>query len=122
MKSFIEGRVGRWRHWPLRGKGLVVIVVPCAALVVGTLSGVLAERRQVKAREWAQHTQQVRLEIGALFNALFEAEGAARAALLAGMPGARERFRELDQQVPEQLRRLQESVSSETRANGRSQR
>ena len=73
-----------WLNLPLRGKGLVVLAIPLAALVVGVLLVFVQDRREDRARAQVRHALDVEDTLQEVLILLVDAETGMRGYLLSG--------------------------------------
>jgi signal transduction histidine kinase len=100
----------RWVDLPIRYKGMVVIAIPCASLLLALLFFALLNREQQAAVDWTIHTQQVRLEAGRLLTALVDAETGMRGYLLTDQKGFLEPYQRALAVIPDSERALRRLV------------
>ncbi|HEY1583410.1 MAG TPA: CHASE3 domain-containing protein [Chthoniobacterales bacterium] len=86
-----------WIDWPVRSKGVAVVVLPIVMLVAGFILLETMVQRENTAEQWVTYTIEVRRRLGSILNDLLEAETAARgyiishkARLLPGLTRAKE--------------------------------
>jgi signal transduction histidine kinase/CHASE3 domain sensor protein/ActR/RegA family two-component response regulator len=112
--------IRRWASFSLRTKGIAIVLLPVAALLLSIVLIDQAEKKKVESEGWVKHTQDVRIEILNTYIVLISAESSVRDYALTGHETALQaydragasidvvldRIKELVQDNPEQVQRL----------------
>src|ERR1051325_7118555 len=75
-----------WLDFPLRTKGMAIVGLPIAALIVGLALLAATNRREQNAQRWVDHTIEVRHKLNLIMTDLLAAESSARAFAIAAQP------------------------------------
>ena len=82
-----------WGNLPLRNKGMVVLLLPLAALLLNTLSIYVVGSEQQKAQSWVVHTLNVRMLVEQVVRDISLASASSRSYKLTKNPNDREDHR-----------------------------
>src|SRR5436853_287713 len=84
IRRVLSGASAAWANMPIRSKGLVVVAIPMAALLVVVLTYVASERASQEAVTLVTRTQDIRASIQQVSNILLDANSGVRDYLLTG--------------------------------------
>ena len=99
-----------WRDWPLATKGLVILAIPLAPLLVTTVLFWVAEQRQQAAEALSTRAADTYAELYATHTLVIDAEAATRGFLLTGDRTFLEPYTRAVRLLPRQFERLNELV------------
>src|SRR5205807_3844948 len=102
-----------WANMPLRAKGLVVVAIPLAAVVVSALLFFINEGEDQQAEHWVAHTHEVRTDIQQALNILLDATNGVRGYLLTGQETFLNPYENAIQTLPDDLAHLARLVQND---------
>src|SRR5438445_11337612 len=102
-----------WANLPLRAKGLVVVAIPLAALLVSALLYFISENEDQQAEHWVAHTHEVRTDIQQALNILLDATNGIRGYLLTGQETFLNPYENAIQTLPDDLAHLARLVQND---------
>src|SRR5579863_5702698 len=82
--AFFASTTRRWANLPLQVKGLVVVLLPAAALLLSIILISQLEKQKDSVNEWEKHAQDLRAELLNTYIVLVSAESSVRDYALAG--------------------------------------
>lgn len=100
----------RWNDWPLAAKGVTVIALPVALLLVSLASNYRLQQEITEAEQEVRVTQQIQADIQALHTLIAEAATGVRGHLLTGRDDFLTPYWTADAQLPKTLNKLREEV------------
>src|SRR5713226_6759451 len=106
IRGFLKGASGVWADLPLRGKGLVLIAIPLAALLTASSAYFVSEGADQRAEAAVAHSHKIRTDIQHANNLLFEASDGVRGYLLTGDETFQARYQEAKVELPAALAQL----------------
>ncbi len=112
----------RFRDLPLYAKGLAVVALPLAWLLVVASAFYFVQRENEAAQRWVGHALEVRSELQLVHTRVEEAQTGAMAYLLTREPGWLARYRRARQDLPGVLDRLRTMLRDSPRQLARMQR
>ena len=113
VRRFPNGASAAWANLPLRGKGLVVVAIPMAALLAGALTHLISERASLQATAWVARTQEVRTSIERVSNKVMDANGGIRDYLLTGQESFLSPYEDAVATLPDEIARLARLVQDD---------
>jgi CHASE3 domain sensor protein len=99
-----------WLNLPLRVKGLIVLAIPFAALVVGVMLVYLQDRQEDQARQHVRHAIEVDDALEHVLLLVVEAETGVRGYLLSGQPAFLAPDEAAEALLPGAMARLEELI------------
>lgn len=100
----------RWNDWPLAAKGVMVISLPVALLLLSLVSNYRLQQEITEAEQEVRVTQQIQADIQALHTLIAEAATGVRGHLLTGRDDFLTPYWTADAQLPKTLNKLREEV------------
>ncbi len=113
IRRFPNGASAAWANLPLRGKGLVVVAIPMAAMLAGALTHLISERASQQAASWVARTQEVRTSIEQVSNKVVDANSGARDYLMTGQERFLYPYEDAVTTLPDEIARLARLVQDD---------
>ena len=113
VRRYPNGASAAWANLPLRGKGLVVVAIPMAAMLAGALTHLVSERASQQAASWVARTQEVRTSIEQVSNKIVDANSGARDYLMTGQERFLSPYEDAVTTLPEEIARLARLVQDD---------
>ncbi|MGH2805835.1 MAG: ATP-binding protein [Actinomycetota bacterium] len=111
-----------WRDLPIRLKGLVVVAIPLAALLVATFSLYLVRQDLDRQQDTLRRTQEVRAQVQTVLTLLLEAETGVRGFRLSMDPAFLRPYETAFSRLPPALASLEELVGADPEQLSRASR
>lgn len=110
MQNALSRTIQHFRDLPLQAKGLVVVAIPLAGLMLVLFSFYMVQRENQAAEQALMHAFEVRDQIQAVHADIQECESTVMGYLLTGDPSWLVQYRENRRQLPEILTALERMV------------
>jgi len=113
IRRFLRGAFAAWANMPIRSKGLVVVAIPMAALLVAVLTYLASERASREASLLVSRTQEIRASIQQVSNILLDANSGVRDYLLTGQEGFLASYESAINDLPDEITRMAHLVQDD---------